>query len=196
MIVDVQNPINGYSGLYSHKGNQKLGKQVSVINREAGATCPGETKFCRGCYAKKGVFAMYSIQKKYAAGTIQMPKQLRAICRLHASGDFDTVGYVRDVVKMVREHPDTLFWTYTHSWRIKRLLPDLEILRAEPNVQLFASVDKYTPNAPKGWRVAFIRGDDRYTGMECLEQNGKMPDCQACTYCFRKPAGNVQFNFH
>ena len=63
--IDVENPVNGYSGLYSHIGNTKLGREVSVINREAGATCPGESDFCTGCYAKRGVFTQYNIQAKY-----------------------------------------------------------------------------------------------------------------------------------
>ncbi len=196
MQIDVTSPINGYSGLYSHIGNDKLGKGVSVINREAGATCPGESKFCDGCYAKRGVFQIYSIQAKYGAGKIQTPMKLRPICRIHASGDFDTVGYIRDVVKWVNENPDTTFWAYTRSWNVARLLPDLEILRALPNVQLFASVDSTMPDAPTGWRVAFIRGDSRYRGMTCLEQTGKMENCKACKYCFDKKIGNVEFVKH
>lgn len=196
MLVDTENPLNGYSGLYSHYGNEKLGKQVSVINREAGATCPGETKFCVGCYATKGTYAIWNIQAKYKAGTLALPKKLRDVCRIHASGDFDTVKYIRDVVKLVKERPTTLFWAYTRSWRIKRLLPDLEILRALPNMQLFASVDEYMPEPPQNWRIAFIKGDTRYKGLACLEQNGKMKNCLECTYCFRKPKGNVEFSLH
>lgn len=189
-------PINGYSGLYSHNGNTKLGKQVSTINREAGATCPGESKFCEGCYAKHGSFIRFGIQAQYAQSTIQVPMKLRPICRIHASGDFDTVGYIRDAVKWVEENPDTLFWAYTRSWNVARLLPDLEILRALPNMQLFASVDKFMPDTPAGWRVAYIQGDSRYKGMTCLEQTGKMKNCIDCTYCFRKKAGNVGFILH
>jgi len=196
MIMNLLAPINGYSGLYSHVGNEKLGKGVSVINREAGATCPGKSDFCKGCYAKKGAFARYSIQTKYAAGTINVPIKLRSLCRIHASGDFDTVAYIRDIVKWVEENPDTIFWAYTRSWSVKRLLPDLEILRALPNVQLFASVDSSMPDAPDGWRVAFIQGTDGYKGMTCLEQTGKMADCKACGYCFNKKSGNVEFKFH
>lgn len=195
-MLDVLSPINGYSGLYNHNGNKKLGKQISVINREAGATCPGESAFCDGCYAKHGFFVMYDIQAKYRNGVINTPKKLRPLCRIHASGDFDTVGYIRAVVQWVNENPDTTFWAYTRSWNVKRLLPDLEILRALPNVQLFASVDATMPNAPTGWRVAFIRGTAGYRGMTCLEQVGKMPDCKACGYCFEKKTGNVEFIPH
>ena len=47
-----------YSGSYGHHGNDKLGKGISVINRPAGIafTCPGESKFCIECYAKKRKF--------------------------------------------------------------------------------------------------------------------------------------------
>jgi hypothetical protein len=212
MIMNLTASINGYSGLYSHVGNDKLGKKVSVINREAGATCPGESEFCLGCYAKHGAFLMYGIQKKYHDGIISVPKKLRPLCRIHASGDFDTVEYIRDVVKWVNENPETTFWAYTRSWNVARLLPDLEILRALPNVQLFASVDTFMPSAPVGWRVAYIQGDTRYKGMVCLVQQhtadchtdckggkthvAKMKDCATCGYCFVKKVGNVEFIPH
>jgi|TARA_R110000765_G_scaffold81015_1_gene158611 hypothetical protein len=214
MICNHGAPINGYSGLYGHNGNKKLGKQISVINREAGATCPGESEFCIGCYAKHGFFAMYGIQLQYRQGIINVPKKLRPLCRIHASGDFDTVAYIRAVVKWVEENPDTIFWAYTRSWNVARLLPDLEILRARPNVQLFASVDTTMPETPLGWRVAFIQGDNRYRGMQCLVQQhtaecpdnclggskhiAKKLDCKACGYCFRQgqTTGNVEFVKH
>jgi hypothetical protein len=50
--------------------------------------------------------------------------------------------------------------------------------------------------APEGWRVATIEPEGRDRGMKCLEQVGKMPDCQSCGYCFRKPKGNVIFELH
>lgn len=203
-----------YSGQYSHNGNTKLGRQVSVINREAGATCPGESEFCKHCYALKGMFVRFGIQAKYAASTIKLPGKFRLLCRIHASGDFDSLDYIAAVLEMVQHHPDTLFWAYTRSWRLPELRQGLETLRAEPNMQLFASNDPTIPEpTPDGWRVGYIETDTRQKGMMCLEQQhsaqcppncdrnpkyhvGKMPDCQTCGYCFVKPAGHVGFYIH
>jgi len=127
----------------------------------------------------------------------EIPKSTK-VFRIHVSGDFFSAAYTRRWITLVRQHPDVLFWAYTRSWRVKRIVPALEALRAEPNMQLFASTDmtiKETP--PAGWRVANILGDER-TGpaLTCPEQVGKKPNCESCGYCFRGQRGNVAFKVH
>ena len=203
-----------FSGTYGHNGNDKVGKHVSIINRAAGATCPGESEFCAGCYAKKGNFKRFNLQAKFAAGTINLPKTLRDLFRWHVSGDFDTVEYIHFAIEVVRNNPDTKFWAYTRSWNVPELLPHLEILRAIPNMQLFASCDTTMPMPPHDWRVGYIIGDDRFKGMPWLEQAcskecptdcvgnprkghvSKMPDCETCGYCPIKTRGHVGFYLH
>ena len=202
-----------YSGSYGHHGNDKLGKGISVINRPAGIafTCPGESKFCIECYAKKGNFKRYNIQLKYQTEIIKLPKKIRKFFRIHVSGDYDTVEYINDIIQLVTSEPDTYFWGYTRSWIIPELLPALEALGSLPNMQLFASCDETMPLPPTDWRIAGIQGDDRITGLVCpFEQCSaqcpdncshnkrtnhvpKLPDCKTCKYCFIKQKGNVLF---
>ena len=104
--------------------------------------------------------------------------------------------YIHFAIEVVRSNPDTKFWAYTRSWNVAELLPHLEILRALPNMQLFASCDTTMPMPPEDWRVGFIIGDDRFRGMTCLEQIDKMPDCKTCGYCPIKTRGNVGFKLH
>lgn len=185
-----------FSGTYSKAGNSKLGR-VGVINRQAGSTCPGASDECAAfCYAKKGFYLMYGHQKRYGESTLQLPAKLPKFVRIHASGDFDSVEYIEFWIETAIAHPDTRFWAYTRSWNIPELLPALETLRAVPNVQLFGSTDTSMPEPPEGWRVAYLETDNRFRGMECLEQNGKMPNCKECGYCFKKEKGNVKFNLH
>ena len=127
-----------FSGTYGHNGNDKLGKGVSTINREAGVTCPCKSDFCKDCYARKGNFQRFKLQAKFAQGTINLPSKLRDLFRWHVSGDFDSVEYIHFAIEVVRSNPDTKFWAYTRSWNVAELLPHLEILRALPNMQLFA----------------------------------------------------------
>jgi|TARA_Y100000310_G_scaffold266220_1_gene277646 hypothetical protein len=184
------------TGLYSPTSKKtKLGR-VATVNRPAGTTCPGASEWCaRDCYAKHGLFRTFGHQARYGAATLTLPAKLPPVVRLHVSGDFDTVEYVRLWIEKVKANPDTLFWAYTRSWNVPELLPELEALRVLPNMQLFASVDPTMPEPPKGWRIAHV-ADSRFRGMECLEQNGKMPDCETCGYCFWKGKGNVEFNLH
>ena len=83
-----------FSGSYSKAGNSKLGR-VGVINRQAGTTCPGASQECEAfCYAKKGNYTRYGIQKRYGESTLQLPAKLPKFVRIHASGDFDSVEYI------------------------------------------------------------------------------------------------------
>jgi hypothetical protein len=203
-----------FNGTYGHNGNPKVGTGVSIVNREAGVTCPGASTWCVFCYAKHGNFQRFGLQNKFATTVLKIPVNIRELFRWHVSGDFDSIEYIRMAIDLMTAHPDTNFWAYTRSWDVPDLLPELERMRALPNMQLFASVDPDMPEPPTSWRVAFPETDDRFTGVLCLEQacskacpedctgNVKrghvsiMPDCKACTYCWRKPAGNVRWKLH
>jgi hypothetical protein len=178
----------------------------------AGSTCPGKSDFCQGCYAQKGFFQTPRLKSTYAQnlevtqgdtfvdamiGHIQQVTRKVKVFRIHVSGDFYSSTYVRKWIAIVQALPDVQFYAYTRSWRVASIRPTLEELHALPNIQLFSSMDATIEEpAPKGWRVATIDLDQRYRGMQCLEQIGKMPDCQSCGYCFRKPRGNVVFQLH
>jgi len=186
-----------FTGTYTPNGNAKLGKRIGAVNRQAGTTCPGASKECElFCYAKKGNFQRFGLQRKYGTATLTLPVKLPKAVRIHASGDFDTVEYIEYWIEQANRSPNTKFWAYTRSWNVPELLPSLEKLRSLPNVQLFASTDPSMPEPPNGWRIAYVELDTRFQGMECLEQNGKMPNCETCGYCFRKPKGNVKFLMH
>ena len=116
--------------------------------------------------------------------------------RIHAAGDFYSVAYIQAWQAIAEALPNISFFAYTRSWNVPTLLPALEVLRALPNVQLFASLDDSMPDAPEGWRIAYMEGDTRHKGMVCLEQVGKKPDCASCGYCFIKQAGHVEFIKH
>lgn len=187
-----------FHGLYNSNGNTKLGKGVGVVNRLPGATCPGASAWCaRACYAKRGQTRMQ--HPLYTTRYIELPNKLPAIVRFHASGDFDTTDYIDWSIDVVRRFPSTKFWAYTRSWTLPELLPSLERLRSEPNIQLFASTDETMMQVPPvGWRIAYIQGDQRYAGIgaTCMEQTGKMPTCKSCSYCWRKARGHVEFITH
>ena len=188
-----------HKGICTKGTNKKLGKHVTSVQRAAGITCPGESEWCARCYAIKGFFVRYKLQTRYAAEDLVLPQKAGPLFRWHVSGDFDSPEIIATARDYAIANPDTKFWAYTRSWRIPALLPHLAGLRALPNVQLFASTDPtIVEEPPAGWRIAYIEGDPRYqgSGMTCLENTGVMPDCEACTYCWRKPRGHVGFPEH
>lgn len=164
------------------RGNLKLGPGVYTYSRlpgrpeapalggtsgEVGGTCPGASNECLAiCYAARpvaehGVVAAMWRENSYASDVPELPDDAKLL-RLHVSGDFDSYDYIVNWITRMVERPDVTMWVYTRSWRMPHLLPALEVLRALPNVQMFASMDGSVPEIPpEGWRRAWIDGDPR-----------------------------------
>lgn len=157
------------------KGNTKLG---TVWNWSIPAieSCPGSTDLCRSiCYACRGAYKMYGVQSSYgknwklarsrhfvSAITTMINRKQIPVVRIHASGDFDTVSYVKKWEMIIRGCPDTQFYAYTRSWRRTGKTPPglivaLKQLAKLPNLRLWLSCDRETgrppawPRCPKAW---------------------------------------------
>lgn len=197
--------------------NTKIGK-IPSFSLPALDSCPGKTTWCeKACYAAK-IERVYRCAKKaydlnfeLVKGTdfvatineelTKLVKKGITTFRLHVSGDFYDVRYIYNWLKIVKANPTITFFGYTHSWSVLNLLPHLGILRAQPNVILFASTDESTVgNPPKNWRIAHA-GDSSTNPhpkmIKCLEQIGKVKDCAACKICFNHASTiNIQFKVH
>ena len=189
------------------EGNPKTGRSVLTYSRAPETTCPGASSWCElACYAKRPFNRYQQTREQWSrnaendrAPLLPPPRKdgKPTLLRIHVSGDFDTAGYIRSWVGVLKERPDVHAWAYTRSWRVPRLMKALEELRGLSNMQLFASVDPTIDQSPPpGWRVAFIQGDDRHSGPVCMEQTGQKPSCAACGYCFRGHRGNIAFREH
>ena len=189
-------------------GNTKIGDAFS-FSLPSLKTCPGASSWCkRYCYAFRYEKRRPTCRRAYElnltktedlaefvrvmVGTI--PRIIPAF-RIHVGGDFFSVAYVESWREIIQAFPQVRFWAYTRSWSDPTLLPALEELRALENVELFASTDPTMPLPPNGWRTAFIDQDPRSKGLQCPQQEGSLPDCLACGYCFRK-GGHVVFKVH
>ena len=101
-------------------------------------------------------------------------------------GDYYSQEYCEAWESICQARPDTLFWSYTRSWNARILLPSLERLRQQTNLQLFASTDPDMPLPPAHWRAAFIEIDPRANGIPCRHQQGEVASCLECGYCFHR----------
>ena len=152
------------------KGNSKIGPGIYTYSKLPGrqsGTCPGSSAECEMiCYAKrvimnKPVWELWERNTVRGENLPDLPNDAK-IVRFHISGDFDTWQYTRAWVMMCEDIPDVQFFGYTRSWRVPELLPMLEKLRALPNVELWASLDKSMIDLPPaGWRRAWLEGDPR-----------------------------------
>ena len=187
-----------------------------------GGTCPGSTPECESiCYAKRIGGPVREVYERNAGDDVPPIPDACQILRLHVSGDFDTSAYISNWVDRLIERSDVTCWAYTRSWRIPHLVAALEDLRALPNVQLFASMDRsHRDEPPNGWRRAWLDGDPRagfsidvttqddigtrrlsrtLTGVSsyvCPEETGHKKDCLACGYCFEGQTNDVTFLKH
>lgn len=210
-------------GLALEPGNSKLGQSgshagsVFVWNLPSVATCPGASEWCTAhCYNADDRVAKFPVGawarnwgwalrdpravEKAIVGQLAIAAPPAAV-RIHSSGDFFSIAYVELWIRICRACPDTRFWAYTRSWAIPELRPSLEELRSLSNIQLFASWDTTMRGPPSGWRLSFVgpgRASDVEDGalLSCPEQDGRLPDCAACGYCFLPRNGHVRFDVH
>lgn len=212
------------------RGNTKTGMRgVYTYSRlpglaGLGGTCPGSTRYCRDiCYANRvqGTPAVWAVwaENAYhdAPPTDPLPSDAEMV-RIHVGGDFDSVRYIEEWAMMAKAYPQVDFFGFTRSWRVAQLLPALEALRALPNVQLFASVDKdMAILPPEGWRRAWLADDPRLIDVDnpafrgfagpihdtnrdlvpvCPEELGRKENCQECNYCVKGQTNDIVFLLH
>ena len=200
-------------------GNSKLGPGVYTYSKLPGimrGSCPGSTEHCEAvCMPKRignpWVESLWAFNQRRGDALPVLPDDALLV-RGHVSGDFDTPGYVESWIALAVTRPGCQFWFYTRSWRVPTILLALEELRAQPNVQMWASMDADCELPPRGWRRAWLDSDPRAVherrgragyktqdgvlAIACPEEVGTKANCVACTYCFRPGRGDLVFLEH
>lgn len=160
-------PVNSKLGPLIHSWSIPAGKQWS---------CPGESRLCAvRCYAKKGFFRMGNVKDCHVRNFEYMHNDdfadwmvsaikgsFSQVVRIHVSGDFKTVEYLRKWRYIISKLPRVTFFAYTRSWRVEELLPELLHLTSYPNMRLWWSMDRETGPAPyiPGIRRAYMAISD------------------------------------
>ena len=191
------------------RGNSKVGR-VWTFSLPSFVTCPGASAWCRKhCYAVRFEQLRPNCRRAYGRNLAlslepdrfaqrvlaSLPEDARLV-RVHVGGDYYSREYTQNWLDICAARPDVCFWGYTRSWSVATLRLTLEQLRAQPNVNLFASTDVDMPMPPSNWRAAFIETDPRASGLLCRHQQGQVDSCLECGYCFREGTGNVVFKVH
>lgn len=225
----VGNPKLG-PGIYTY---DRLPGEGAQFNGEKGweGTCPGATRYCQSvCYAMRiageGPDPVFDLMASNGGDVVPPVPDDATVVRWHVSGDFDTEAYARNWIREVRRRPDVQFFGYTRSWRLgfgyyrdedqtpeeAALALALLDLRDEPNVQLFASLDRGDEHwedarllHANGWRTAYIFGPNEARLTEhpdgtkilvCPEETGRKANCVECGFCFRGQRQDVAFIEH
>lgn len=158
------------------RGNQKLGPElIWSFSLPAIESCPGASSVCMlKCYATNGHYRRGSVRTKYEANlrrtrtaefADELAEEIRSryvrVMRIHGSGDFYSMEYIRDWIEVARRCPKTTFYFYTRSWREPHLRDALIGLSGLPNVYGWFSCDRETglpdlPAKPEGVRYAWM----------------------------------------
>jgi hypothetical protein len=210
------------------QGNSKTGRSIWCWGIPAGLTCPCKTEVCDDrCYAQKGFYLMPNVAatlyRNYEASLLDdfvqrmtefIRKKRVSVVRIHTSGDFYSVPYIKKWHEIVRAFPHIKFFTYTRSWRAPEYREALvTFAKANENLNMWWSFDNETgstrvPDPIKACYMSISPTDLPTTKMDlvfrdyplrgsvvkrmngvivCPPENGATKDltCEKCGICWR-----------
>jgi|GEM_PF-1240924 hypothetical protein len=200
------------------KGNSKMGKEVYLFNIPPKETCT-PTDWC--LHGRKGKPACYGLRNNYLMSNAIdsakerlnfsktgefVPSMIDAIhskkakyFRLHSTGDFYNEEYVKKIIEIAKECPETKFRTTTRRRDLTGIIQELNSL---PNFIVRESLDKDRVNPEMGLpyaAIASILSEEVKTEVKNNLSNSLykcINDCTACQhYCWNSRT-NVYFEEH
>jgi hypothetical protein len=105
----------------------------------------------------------FSKTKRFVPWIIKTAKKRRIHrMRIHTSGDFYDVAYIRRWIRIVKALSDVTFYTYTRAWMEPCLLEELKKLGRLHNMVLWLSTDRTMPQPPRdlGFPVGYLSTND------------------------------------
>ena len=210
-------------------GNTKLGV-IPSFSLTPVMTCRADAPCKDRCYARFAYRCYKQTRRAYDENTklvqknlIRFENQMNAwldlyhpqVFRIHVSGDFCSYEYLLAWSRVIRKHPDTLFFCFTKQWDIVReymkshhLMPNFTIILSAwvPNgdVKTWCPPGDLLAKLPVAW-VVDEKHDEQYSTLAKnigVERIGKIRkcsgNCDECGMCFhlRKSNGDVLFRLH
>ena len=205
--------------------NIKLGKMWSW-NIPDWVTCPGRTPWCKAfCYTERGQMKMSNVKKSHyknlefsktadfvpfmvhELSDIASRQDEQPVMRIHASGDFYSLAYLKKWEEIINALPQWKFYVYTRAWQkdgVKQpdYINELERLKKIKNVAVLASTDPYTGPPPAGWKEAGVGGmwGNEKTICTVLGKEigiqSKYDTCRECGRCADPALGGVILPVH
>jgi len=184
--------------------------KVKTFNVFPKICCPGKTAWCLvNCYACKGRYIRDSVREAMSYRTLEtlMPhfapamvseiKRLRnKVVRIHSSGDFYSLEYLRKWIAIAKACPECTFFTYTRTWHLPEFLPHLQELASLQNVTVWCSVDPSDKVIPDWDKIAYIEGSKDAPSPNCLKQHEKGESCRTCKRCYDGTNKAITFLVH
>ena len=202
---------------YVSPANIKLGN-IPSFSTPPIETCPGRTSECSGCNGSKHYCYIIKMIKLRPSIGVSYARNLDAILsdnfilpvsryisknkpkmfRFSVGGDIFSSKYAEDIAKLVNMFPEVKFLAFTRSWRIKSLADDIAKLQKLKNLQLIASMDNETEQAPLVYRRAYA-GKPMHPKRKTILCPGYGPKeltCEDCGLCFKSANVDIYFPIH
>lgn len=183
--------------------NSKLGATMSW-SLPAVDTCPGRTLLCtKSCYARRlqarRANVLKSWHRSYELSLHPLFADALALAlkglpagqlRIHVSGDFYSVAYLKAWIKALKGAPQLAPFAFTRSWRVPALRKALK--EAGWPTWILASTDQEAADAPAEMREASMAdvsvravkaGKEKAPALLCPEQSGAQDSCASCGRC-------------
>jgi hypothetical protein len=167
---------------------------LEALRAVCGGTCCCN---CPGCYAQVGCYTFFSTRVSLARRTLLIRLDMdfveRAIkaqikarkikyVRIHAAGDFFSEEHVQMWVRIARESPNTIFWTYT-----KTRFTSCAVFDALPNCNIVKSLVDGKVNYGKAGYIVALYKDLKARGKSvwiCRCGFDGNQHCAGCHHCY------------
>lgn len=208
IVKNIEKP-TGFIGSSPGKISKKKNNAFSML---AGSKfgCPGETKACESCYARRGRHHCGQVQKALSNNWMFMKKLERnnsvsktckeilkiipanaKIFRIHESSDFHSQWVIGVWEEVIKARPNVNFWAYTRSFHL-----NFTQMTKFPNFMLWASTDQYNLREAKQFVRRFRKSGTKHAygpwgkgtiipknSFICPATNGNMEVSGACEKC-------------
>src|SRR5581483_4816243 len=139
-------------------GSKKKRRRIWSFSLPSRKTCPGRSDLCsKACYSahleafRPNIKSQYeknfrlSRRKTFVKRMIHFIESKKIeVVRIHAAGDFYSSLYTRKWLEVMKTCPQTIFYFYTRSWRVREILKVLKEIAGLKNVRAWFSCDQET----------------------------------------------------
>ena len=186
-------------------GNTKLGKGIPAINLPPVVTCNPNAPCFKYCYARRGHFQYNNVKNCYERNYKaykENPKQyfkdiaaqtkLFSFVRVHASGDCPDINYLKGLVWVAKQNPQTMYLMFTKQYKIVNDYMN-HAHKIPSNLRIvFSCWMKWIPDNPYNFPTTWVRfpetGKEKQFYKECnsmipvnsFKCTGYCPDCLMC----------------
>jgi hypothetical protein len=191
---DIQSIIDNKSRLGILKNNnKKLGKPIYDFNLPPIASCPNYKECYKTCYAVNTIKRYPTAKKSWEDNyklvvndlsrfkqlvNKQIKKDMIQIVRIHSSGDFYNLEYLKAWLDICNNNSNTLFYAYTKAFNTINHLPkNLNII----NSFIDYKGKKYLNYGTKDYATKLA---ENIGGIVCPITEGQKSTCAECQFCF------------